>query len=155
MSKSYTSQKREQAAINPAGVRLHALTIGETLPADVRPFAKGRFVIRAFRAIETWRNLLPIGEEAQRQHRATTEQRLPSASAHRPSNSWRESLISDLYDAWMIAKGADDPDRARGFKKTADAVLTAAGLSTLTEREQRHLREQITAFSEVAARLLD
>lgn len=152
MTKLSAKQARDLERADTKRIRARAEAIAKTFPSRVRPFTRGRFLILAIRAVEKYLAHLPVGRVQRRKHRTTGENR-HRGTAHRPADAIRHGLIGDLYDAYMTARASEapddlpDPDLVRGFAKTADAVLTAARLSPITEHEQTSIREQIKAFS--------
>lgn len=150
MEKLSVKQSRERQTANPDAIAARSKQIAATFSASTPPDAITCFIGEAMKAVAHYRDLLPMGIPRSRPHRATAKQKHEAASAHRPSDAHRHGLIGDLYDAWMSARGCDDPDGVRGFQPTADEVLTAAGLPQVTERELRYLREQIKDFAQLA-----
>jgi hypothetical protein len=117
-------------------------TIKKTFPPDCRQDDKVRaFVEAAQVAVERYVAVLPIGAKTRRQHR----KQLHPRRAARPNDPFRHGLIGDLYEAYMTARG--DKPNLHGFKRTADAVLKAAALREVSEREQTYIREQIKEFA--------
>ena len=151
MEKLSIKQARERENAHPGNIAACKGKIAATFPPSVSPGVLDRFLCDATQAVVEYRDLLPIGRPRSRQHRATAEQEYESGSTHRPADAHRHALIGELYDAWMSARGTEDPDAARGFKPTADAVLAAAGLSQVTRPELRYLRARIKDFARIAA----
>lgn len=144
MTKLSAKHAREITSADPTRIRAQAQGIAQTFPCEVRPFARGRFIVLANRAVANYLSYLPVGRPRLRKHRSA-DKNPSSSSAHRPADTLRRGLIGDLYDAYMTAR-RDDPS-LRGFKASADAVLAAAGLPSVTEHEQTSIREQIKAFA--------
>lgn len=153
MEKLSAKQSRERQAADPDAIAACAKQITATFPASSTPDAIARFIGEAVQAVTNYRDLLPMGIPRLRPHRARAKQEREAASAHRPSDAHRHGLIGDLYDAWMTARGCDQPDRVRGFQRTADEVLSAAGLRQVTERELRYIHEKIKDFDQLAESL--
>lgn len=150
MDKLTAKRLRDRDRADSARVTAEAQAIALTFPPGVAPVAIEEFIQRAKTAIENYLVSLPQpgkSESPRREHRATTEQRYP-ASAHRPPDAVRHALIGDLYDSYMSARG-DDPD-SRGFKRTVDVVLNAAGLPPVSEHEQTSIRDRIKEFAKLA-----
>jgi hypothetical protein len=141
MGKLSKKRERERERVNPDQIYVQRKFIARTFPVEVRQFARGRFIVKALKAVNIYLSLLPTGEPRNRKHRTSRAKK--NGNAHRPTDAQRHSLIGDLYEAYMTARG-DDPD-LRGFKKTADSVLRAAALAPLAEHEQTFIRQQIRA----------
>ncbi len=98
--------------------------------------AQEKFVQQAQEAVGLYVAWLPPSEDVERRD-------LP---AHRPVDVHRHVMIGDLYDAYMTVRG--DELESRGFIRTANAVLTAAGLSiSVTKHDLANLREQRGRFA--------
>lgn len=132
----------ERAAADPNRIALNANAIALTLPRFVRAAALQKYINKTARAVDHYLALLPTGKPRRRKHRVADGR---SASAHSPLDGLRHGLIGELYEAYLSVRATDDPD-VRGFKKTADATLKAAGLRPASEREQRYIRDQIRRF---------
>jgi hypothetical protein len=115
-----------------------ARTITETFPQGLPPEVRQRFIKEAQTAIELYVAWLPPVDEQEIDRRG-----LP---AHRPTDGHRHGLIGDLYDAYMTMRG--DILESRGFARTANAVLRAAGLPKLTDHDFADLRLQRRLFSD-------
>jgi hypothetical protein len=136
---------REIGRADPREIDLSARLITQALPASVAADARKQFIIQARTAVEAYLAYLPRGQARRRRHRAAVQGR-HAPKAHRPSDPLRHGLIGELFDAWMTMRESLDPDGVRGFKRAADAVLGAAGLPAVSEREQRQIRKQIATF---------
>lgn len=157
LSAKYT---RTHQTAKPKRIAAHAKDIARTLPSDVSEQAVERFIRDATQAVTDYLDLLPglpsalnapMGKPRIRPHRRTAKQKQHPAKANRPADPHRHGLMGDLYDAYMTARASDDPDAVRGFRDAADAVLTAASLPPVTEREQRFIRDRIKQFARIAA----
>jgi hypothetical protein len=136
MSKLGTRQARERARTIPARVNVRSRKIVRTFPRNVKQEARSLFVEQARMAIERYLALVPQGKPKRR-----------GLLPHRPDDTHRHGLMSDLFDAYMTAR--DDDIQARGFKPTADAVLAVAGLSLeVTDHDLANLRAQRKPFAD-------
>ena len=142
-TKLTNKRANERSVADPNRIALNARAIALTLP-HVKAAAIQKYINKTTRAVRHYLALLPTGEPRRRKHRVADGN---SASAHRPLDALRHGLIGELYDAYLAVRAANDPDEVRGFKRTADATLVAAGLKPVSEREQRYIRDQIKRFA--------
>jgi hypothetical protein len=141
----------EAAEADPRRIAEQRALILKALPRNVFPTLKDQdaFFEAVTRAVESYLALVTRGDPRRREHRRTDEQRHPSA-AHRPTDAPRQSLIGDLFDAYMTLR-ADDLE-ARGFKKLADVVLEVARVPiTVMANDRSNLQKRIHDFAKLTA----
>jgi hypothetical protein len=134
MSKLGIRQGRDRISAVSRRIALHSRAIARTFPSEVSPEARGRFIEEAQIAIDHYLALMPRGKPARR-----------TLLPHRPNDADRHAFIGDLYDAYITAR--NDDVAKRGFKRTADTVLRAAGLSfAVTDHDLANVRAQRGPF---------
>ena len=97
--------------------------------------------------LSKWSVKLPELRQLRRaaERRAATHQR----SRGQSSDPWRASLISDLHDAYVTARGGDPT--VRGFQRVANSVLRAAGLPPVSKHDLSQVQAQRKPFEKYLA----
>jgi len=135
--------KGSRNAVRKVGER--SGNIRATFPASVSPEAQKQFMRDALKAVELYVAWLPLTDDE-------SSIEVLGRAAHRPADPHRHTLMTDLFDAYMTARG--DDLQARGFQKTANAVLAAAGCDFIvTDHDLTTIRAQREAIAPYAERL--